>query len=315
MMIGKLRRYLARLGQKCDILDGVHPSGMPLFAVENNDWHKLILNGETFILCVSKTQLPAPQDIVTLWGCLVSSEKNSIIVLTPRDDAFCAFLDAAQVSYIMPGARLNVPGRMVLVTKHISADANPVRDYLSLDAQLVVLWYLIKGGGERVKFADAREGARLDRSHMTRAAQELERLGVAKVDRIWKSHELVFTRSKAELWRELQGRMRSPVLRRIRLIKPVHGLPIAGVEALAERSMLETDPNPVYAVKRGDKRVDEALDAKYDGAVVEIWRYDPLIFSSDNRSVDSLSLYLSFGGETDPRIRKELEMLQENTKW
>lgn len=314
-MIGKLRRYLVRLGQKCNISDGAHPSGLPLFAVENNDWYELSMDGEAFLLCVCKTQLPAPQDIVALWGCLVSVEKNSILVLAPRDDAFCAYLNAAQVSYIMPGARLNVPGKMVLVTKHISPDANPVRDYLSLDAQLVVLWYLIKGGSERVKFTDVREGACLDRCHMTRAAQELERLDVAMVDRIWKSHELVFTRSKAELWRELQGRMRSPVLRRIRLIKPVDGLPIAGVEALAERSMLEPDTNPVYAVKRGDNRVDEKLDAKYDGAVVEIWRYDPLIFSNDNRSVDSLSLYLSFGGETDPRIRKELEILLENIKW
>ena len=105
------------------------------------------------------------------------------------------------------------------------------------------------------------------------------------------------------------------MLRRIRLTTPVHGLPIAGVAALAERSMLESDSNSVYAVKRGDKRVDETLDAKYDGAVVEIWRYNPLIFSDDNRSVDSLSLYLSFRGETDPRIRKELEILLENIKW
>ena len=314
-MIGKLRRYLARLGQKCNISDGVYPSGLPLFVVENNDWHELILNGETFLLCVCKSQLLAPQDIVALWNCLVSVRTNSILVLVPRDDAFCAFLDAARVSYIMPGARLNVPERMVLVTKHISPNANPMRDYLSLDAQLVVLWYLIKGDSERVKFADVREGAYLDRSHMTRAVQELERLDIAMVDRIWKSHELVFTRSKSDLWRELQGRMRSPVLRRIRLTTPVHGLPIAGVAALAERSMLESDSNSVYAVKRGDKRVDETLDAKYDGAVVEIWRYNPLIFSDDNRSVDSLSLYLSFRGETDPRIRKELEILLENIKW
>lgn len=46
MMIGKLRRYLVRLGQKCIISDGAHPSGLPLLAVENNDWYELSLDGE-----------------------------------------------------------------------------------------------------------------------------------------------------------------------------------------------------------------------------------------------------------------------------
>lgn len=314
-MIERLKRYLARLGQKIIISDGSHPSGLPLFVVENNDWHEMSLNGESLLLCVSKKPLPAPQDVVVLWNTLVSARKDSILVIAPRDDAFCAFLDAAKVSYIMPGARLNVPGKMVLVTRHVSPDVNSVRDYLSLDAQLVVLWYLLKGSSEHVKFADVREGTRLDKSHMTRAAQELERLEIAAIDRVWRSNELVFSWAKADIWRDWHGRMRSPVLRRIRLAEPVHGLPIAGVEALAERSMLEPDPNPVYAVKRGDKRIDESLDAKYDGAVVEIWRYEPLIFSNDNQSVDTLSLYLSFGGEADPRIRKELEVLMENMKW
>ena len=84
---------------------------------------------------------------------------------------------------------------------------------------------------------------------------------------------------------------------------------IMGVDEISE-----PEKQVAFVACRGDVNHTQ-LDAKYDGAVVEIWRYDPLIFSSDNRSVDSLSLYLSFGGETDPRIRKELEMLQENTKW
>lgn len=314
-MIERLKRYLSRLGQKSIISKGVRPSGLPLFVVENNDWYELSLNGESMLLCVCRTPMPTPQDVVALWNSLVLARKDSIVVLAPRDDAFCAYLDAAQVSYIMPGARLNVPGKMVLVTRHVSPDANAKRDYLSLDAQLVVLWYLLKGGEPRVKFVDVREGTRLDKSHMTRAAQELEHLGVATIDRVWRSHEIVFSKPKADIWRELHGRMRSPVLRRIRLLDPAAGLPVAGVEALAERSMLESDPHPVYAVKRGDNRVDESHDTRYDGAVVEIWRYDPLIFSDDKRSVDSLSLYLSFGGEADPRIRKELEILMENMKW
>ena len=109
--------------------------------------------------------------------------------------------------------------------------------------------------------------------------------------------------------------MASPVLRKIRLAVVPKGLPTAGIEALAERTMLAPDNDPTYAVKRGDERIDEAKDTKYSGPTVEIWRYDPLIFSADGRSVDSLSLWLSLREETDPRVRKEMDSMMEALKW
>ena len=68
-------------------------------------------------------------------------------------------------------------------------------------------------------------------------------------------------------------------------------------------------------MKRGDGRIDEAKDTKYSGPTVEIWRYDPLIFSEDGRRVDSLSLWLSLRDETDPRVRKEMDSMMEALKW
>ena len=93
------------------------------------------------------------------------------------------------------------------------------------------------------------------------------------------------------------------------------GAVAAGIEALAERTMLAPDNEPTYAVKRGDGRIDEAKDTKYSGPTVEIWRYDPLIFSEDGRRVDSLSLWLSLRDETDPRVRKEMDSMMEALKW
>lgn len=155
----------------------------------------------------------------------------------------------------------------------------------------------------------------MDKSHLSRAALELERQGLAQVDRIWRAHALVFGVEKRELWKRAAALMASPVLRKIRLAVVPEGLPTAGVEALSERTMLAPDNEPTYAVKRGDGRIDEAKDTKYSGPTVEIWRYDPLIFSEDGRSVDSLSLWLSLRDETDPRVRKEMDSMMEALKW
>lgn len=313
-MIGKLQQYLCRLGQKGTLESVSVPAGLPLFITENTDWYMLVLNGETLLLATYTPVQPSPQDIMTVWETLCREGIASILILAPQDDAFCAVLDASGVHYIMPGARLSVPGKMVLVTKHVSAKRD-VGGYLSLDAQLVVLWYLLKSVARRALFSEIRQGTMLDESHMSRAARELEQLGVVTIEKMWRASALCFTVSKAELWRKLQSRLRSPVFRKIRLKMPPAGLPTAGIDALATRSLLEPDAEPTFAVKRGDSRIDEALDTKYSGATIEIWRYEPTLFSETANTVDTLSLVLSLKTETDPRIRKELDLLLEQKQW
>lgn len=314
MLVDELRRYLQRLGQDSDLEEGAAPRGVPMFVSANNDWWRMKIGRDTILLAVSRLAEQSPDDVVAQWNGLGRSRENAILVIPARDDAYCACLDAKGVSYIMPGARLNVPGKMMLVTRHVRAARSP-KGLMSVHAQLIVLWHLLKGKGKTEGFADILAGAGVDKSHLSRAALELERLGLAQVDRSWRAHALVFGVEKRELWKRAAALMASPALRKIRLAVVPEGLPAAGIEALAERTMLAPDNEPTYAVKRGDGRIDEAKDTKYSGPTVEIWRYDPLIFSEDGRRVDSLSLWLSLRDETDPRVRKEMDSIMEALKW
>jgi hypothetical protein len=47
---------------------------------------------------------------------------------------------------------------------------------------------------------------------------------------------------------------------------------------------------------------------------LELWRYDPTLFSS-NKTVDTLSLVLSFAGEKDERIEQALRQMLEEFQW
>lgn len=313
MLIDDLRRYLRRLAQDASLEEDAAPRGVPLFVSLNNDWWRMRIGGEPYVLAVSRLAELSPDDVVAQWNGLGQLRERSVLVLSPRDDAYCACLDAKGVGYIMPGARLSVPGKLMLVTRHIAAAKGP-KGRMSVHAQLVVLWHLVKGQDGRGSFSDILAGAGVDKSHLSRAARELERLGLAQIDRSWRAHSIVFGK-KDELWKRASALMTSPVLRRIRLPAVPSGLPTAGIEALSERTMLAPDEEPTYAVKRGDSRVDETKNTMYSGPTVEIWKYDPLIFSEDGRSVDSLSLWLSLRGETDPRVRKEMDLMMEAFKW
>lgn len=46
---------------------------------------------------------------------------------------------------------------------------------------------------------------------------------------------------------------------------------------------------------------------------VQIWKYDPLLFSEDKKHIDKISLMTSFLNNHDERLDKELEQFLKDT--
>lgn len=107
--------------------------------------------------------------------------------------------------------------------------------------------------------------------------------------------------------------LRSPVLKTVYTQSPIEGAPIAGLEALAKLSM----PNPpLYSIRAIASKGVHALNLSLTqdpGAFppeeiteLQLWRYNPLLFSSDNL-VDPVSLYASLQEDADDRITSALQ--------
>lgn len=69
---------------------------------------------------------------------------------------------------------------------------------------------------------------------------------------------------------------------------------------------------PIYAIHKsnvkGLKIIDELI--KYDlQTKIQVWDYNHLIFSKDNKTIDNLSLITSYLNDDDERIEKRLEQL------
>lgn len=314
MLLFELEKYLRRLGQDFRLEKCSLPGDVPLFIAENNDWHLMKIGSDEYLLAVSRIPEQDPDAVIAQWRGVVHATDRAIMVIPARDDAYCSRLDAEGVNYIMPGARLSVVGKMMLVTRHVR-EARAPRGRMSIHAQRILLWHLIRGTKKSELFSEILSGAMLDKSHLSRASRELERLGLVQIDSSWRAHALVFGLEKPQLWRRARDLMSSPVLRKIRLVDAPSGLPTAGIEALSERTMLAPDSMPTFAAKRGDSRVDESKDAKYSGATIEIWRYEPTLFSTSGKTVDPLSLWLSLRDEADPRVRGELDRMMEEMGW
>ncbi len=95
----------------------------------------------------------------------------------------------------------------------------------------------------------------------------------------------------------------------------------AGMEALAELSMLNPPGHPIMAIDRNKLNNEQVevvnnKDLIKDTKLVELelWDYDPGLFSN-NGHVDLLSLYASLKEETDERVRQALEEVLRGEPW
>lgn len=115
--------------------------------------------------------------------------------------------------------------------------------------------------------------------------------------------------------------IKSPVKKLIHVKKPPEGALIAGLDALAELSMLNPPVYLIRAISGEDlnkqkmeiiKNKDIIKDEKL--AELEVWDYDPRQFSN-KKHVDIMSLYASLKGENDERIEQALEELLRGETW
>lgn len=111
----------------------------------------------------------------------------------------------------------------------------------------------------------------------------------------------------------------------IKKIVYVNGMPekslIAGVDALAEQSMINPPKYPIRAISWGDFNKQDIEIVKDRDAInkaklveLQIWWYNPRQFT-DRKYVDSMSLYASLKDETDERIEQALEDVLRGETW
>ncbi len=121
----------------------------------------------------------------------------------------------------------------------------------------------------------------------------------------------------------LRGRsyLKSPVRKIIYTKTRPLGALTAGIDALAELSMINPPGHPIMAIdknKLDKEQIDVVINKDFikDTKLVELelWDYDPELFSN-NRHVDLLSLYASLKEETDERVEQALEEVLRGEPW
>ena len=260
--------------------------------------------------------LPSDQPLVMCFESLASYERRYLI--------------EQKISFLVPGNQLYLLDLGIDLREYFHRKKRAPVGALNPATQAMLLWFL-QNHQLATEWCPSQVAATLQYTSMTasRAVAELVELGLFEEFSLGRRKYLRASNSHEQIWQKAKPHLRSPVKQEIWTRDPVHLRPsencLAGISALSKLTMINSDKETCYALSPQNwqelKLSITALPEKEPGAsCYQIWAYEPRInregsISSGTPYVDTLSLWLSFRDNPDPRIELALSDLEKEFRW
>ena len=309
------------LGLKTVLIPYNGTSALPYLLQSNYSFFVATIAAQKFLLMCDQQKIPLTPLAIRKHCNLVCEHWNDPVVYAVKSMASYhrIRLIQHQTPFIIPDRQLYLP---FLGMAFSEADKKSNREFseLGTPAQLLILCVLNK----QIDAPLTLEGvsSRFDYSQMTvsRAFDELEYFSLARrvVQKGGKRKHLVFAAIGQAFWEQALPLLKTPLRRIVGLESLPNGLPvcIAGINALAQKTMLSEQPQAEYAtsIKAFNAlRNVEVLPKSSAPILLQLWIYSPALFGND--TVDPLSLYLSLRKDPDERVQIALDELVKGIKW
>lgn len=198
-----------------------------------------------------------------------------------------------------------------LTAKH--TDATYRRERFTISTQLLFIWIL----NQRINKYFIMEAMRVlpfSNMTLTRAYRQLTQTNLFEEHKEGRKIFLTTMYTKKELFEKAKSYFISPIVKIGYMKKSIEisELVESGENALSNYTMLKSYLPQVYAIdkKYRNKVVlnEELLNPK-EQVKVELWDYNPLIFSEDKKNMDLISLCISLIDIEDERVEVAIERL------
>lgn len=287
------------LGLKIELESWDKVKKVPLYISNHFFIQKASING---IYCLSLT----PYDVLLP----LSSLKNQIASIQAIEDLPKQNLLQNNIPFILKDKMVFLPFMTTFLTNQ-KFEQNIKVEKLTLSTQLLFIWILYQNENQYF-INDALEV--LDVSHMTltRSYRQLVATTFFKEHKDGRKIYLTTSLNKDELFKKMRPYLQSPVKSQFYMMKDrrTQDMVLAGESALSQYSFINPPQIEIYAIDKAnskDLHTQKELFDKEQQIEVQIWEYDPLLFSEDQKHIDKISLMTSFLNNHDERLDKELE--------
>lgn len=205
----------------------------------------------------------------------------------------------------------------------VAPDRRGVSDSFSPAAQLLFILLAYSSSSRKYSKGEAANILKLTNTSITRASNVLKSVGLLEEYTYQNYKYIRKTDSGLSYIKKGIPYLINPIQKEIYVKrKPeMNKYPYAGEYALSSVSMLNQPDEITRAISSKlyklltPEEVDPEMIQTERCVKLQIWKYDPLIFSDKDNIVDRISLYCTLIDDNDERIENETEGLLDNIKW
>lgn len=226
------------------------------------------------------------------------------------------------IPFISDSGQLYLPFLGIALSSHFSQSKATKAEKMMPITQTLFLYLLYRHDNGPVMKKDAADAISVTRMSLTRASDQLEKMGLISQKRIGKEILMNTVGSGIDLYKKAKSYLINPVQSVMTVEDDIqYGYsPLAGESALAKTTMLNDPVIPVRAVWKSEvktgvmKEIDIRWDIEHKPIKLELWKYNPELFVK-NDCVDPVSLAMSFENNEDERIEDAIEEYLEEYQW
>lgn len=305
-------------------MDKTKVKGLALYMTSGREFFMADIDGESFLLVKISANdrfgSIALEKQLTIFKntmeCEVAFQFDSLTKL--QRDA----LIKRHIPFIAGSDQIYLPFLGIILRNNLKNMENVVADKMMPATQCLFLYLLYNHQHEYALKKQAADDLGLTRTSITRASEQLRAMGLITEEQQGKEIRMKTVVTGYDLYLLAREYLITPVQRRMYVERTdnLNSLVEAGESALSDRSMLGEPRIAIRAAFKGNetvkglKEVDIKWQENVDIVMIELWKYDPLLFAKEG-IVDPVSMAMSLSDSDDERVQGELERCMEEYEW
>ena len=305
-------KILDILGLKINFKKWNKEKQLPLFILDNFLVQKAIINDIECLALTPKGDLPTLPAFKKQISIIKEIENVPIYL---QLDVISSFrrqnLLENKIPFILKDKMVYLPFMATYLTNTYHEETTVEK--LALTSQLLFTWILYQNTN-KYYISDAVESLDFSNMTLTRAYRQLCATQLFEEHKDGRKIFLTTNLSKVDLFNKMRPYLQSPFYTQGYILKKeiTKDMIPASEFAFSQHTHLNPPKLKTYAIeKKHSKNIKLQRECySYDEQVeLQIWKYNPLLFSPNPKNIDVISLILSLLGKEDERLDIEIENL------